>query len=168
MEGLSVWNQYSLFLYLFDNVFYGLRQGQLASWGSFRHRTWSEWGTSSSSEPGRLLSSDWLLKSSDWRLWPGWLRGRSHAVWRDCWLENVVTPVRGVLILFMGNIASSTNLLSLCSPAESVVMTSPGKMIVTGRYLMLIVILITFKLLHSNTVRVRPTNTINTNNSDWA
>ena len=91
---------------------------------------------------------------------------RSQAVWwsRGC-RDSCQTPVLSPHLpdgeYWLNN---NIHLLSVLS----VVMTSPAEMIGEERYLMLIVILITFKLLHSNTVTVKPTNTINTNTSDWA
>ena len=98
----------------------------------------------------------WLAEEVRWPDTGLWLveagQDRSQAVWwsRGC-RDSCQTPVLSPHPL-MGNIDWA--IIFICCVVLSVVMTSPAEMIGEKRYLMLIVILITFKLLHTNTVTI--------------
>ena len=123
--------------------------------GQSAHVTSCKTGLWFADEVRRPEAGLWLVEAG---------QDRSQAVWwsRGC-RDSCQTPVLSPHPPD-GEYWLSWAIIFICCLVLSVVMTSPAEMIGEERYLMLIVILITFKLLRTNTVTVT-SNTINTNTS---
>ena len=163
-KGLSVWNQYSLFLYLFRNVSFHRQvlsgSGDKKVKADRRQTVTHSWSWCDPRQDRGWPPIGWLDQSRDWRLASYWLNHvrpepGSLLRCRDC-CPGCPHPPDGEYWLQYNLLLGLTSFYSaewdMREKCEYVVMTSPSEMIVARRYLMLIVILITFKLRRHSTV----------------